>query len=80
MAYSLSMALGARRADVVRLVLRNEMVTAGIGILLGLGAALPLTRLTGSLLYGAGAYDPLSLGWPHLKSISTVRPSPELIR
>jgi predicted permease len=70
-AYSLSqrvqeigirMALGAPRADVVRLVVGEQMVTVAIGILLGLCMALPLTRLTASLLYGVGAYDPLSFG------------------
>jgi ABC-type antimicrobial peptide transport system permease subunit len=56
------MALGARRADVVRLVVGEGMLTAAIGIVLGLGAAFLLTRLTASLLYGVGAYDPLSFG------------------
>jgi putative ABC transport system permease protein len=70
-AYSLSqriqeigirMALGARRADVVRLMVGEGMATAAVGILLGLAAAFLLTRLTASLLYGVGAYDPLSFG------------------
>jgi predicted permease len=58
--FGIRVALGARRADVVKLVVGEGMVTAAIGILLGLGAAFPLTRMTASLLYGVGAYDPLS--------------------
>ena len=54
------MALGAGRADVMRLAVGEGMVTAAIGILIGLGAAFPLTRMTASLLYGIDAYDPLS--------------------
>jgi putative ABC transport system permease protein len=53
-------ALGAGRADVIRVAAGEGMATAAIGILVGLGAAFPLTRLTASLLYGVGAYDPLT--------------------
>jgi len=54
------MALGARGADVVRLFLRQGAIFAVAGIVAGLAAALALTRLLGSLLYGIGAADPLS--------------------
>ena len=53
-------ALGARPADVVRLLVGRSAALAGIGIGLGILAALALTRLLGSLLYGVTANDPLA--------------------
>jgi putative ABC transport system permease protein len=51
-------ALGADRRDVLRLVLRQGMGLAVLGIGIGLGAALVLTRLIESQLYGVTATDP----------------------
>jgi putative ABC transport system permease protein len=51
-------ALGAARADVLRLVLRQGMSLALTGIALGVGAAVALTRLIESQLYGVRATDP----------------------
>jgi putative ABC transport system permease protein len=53
-------ALGARRSDVLRLVLRQGMSLALIGIAIGVGAALLLTRLIQSQLFGVRASDPLT--------------------
>jgi len=53
-------ALGAKRTDVLRLVLGEGMKMAGIGALIGLAAAFGLTRLMASLLYGVSATDPLT--------------------
>jgi putative ABC transport system permease protein len=53
-------ALGARRADVLRLVLRQGMSLALIGIGIGVAAALILTRLIESQLFGVRASDPLT--------------------
>jgi ABC-type antimicrobial peptide transport system permease subunit len=54
------MALGARRADVVRLVVRRGLLTAVAGTALGLAAALALTRVLRSLLFGVGPTDPVT--------------------
>ena len=50
-------ALGAERADILRLVVRQGLLLAGAGVAIGLAAALLLTRLMSSLLYKVGARD-----------------------
>ena len=57
----LRMALGARRADVVRMIVRESLTPVLIGMLIGLGAALALTSLVGGLLYGVAPRDPASM-------------------
>ena len=54
------MAIGAKRADVLRLVLGHGAKVAILGIGLGVAAALGLTRLMTSLLFGVTATDPLT--------------------
>jgi predicted permease len=54
------MALGAKRYDVLRLILAEGMKMAGIGVVVGLAAAFGLTRLMASLLFGVSATDPLT--------------------
>jgi predicted permease len=54
-------ALGAQRADIVRLVLGEGAVLAVVGVLLGLAAAFAATPLIRSWLFGIGANDPLTL-------------------
>jgi putative ABC transport system permease protein len=56
------MAMGATRAQVTTMVLRQGGWLAGVGILFGLGAAMALTRLMGSLLFGVNPVDPLTFG------------------
>jgi putative ABC transport system permease protein len=56
------MALGAQPADVTRLVLKEGMSLAGVGVALGLFASLALTRLMRGLLFGVSASDPLTFG------------------
>jgi predicted permease len=58
----LRMALGARKKQVLRLVIRQGMSLTLAGLGIGMLAALGLTRLMGSLLFVVRPADPLSLG------------------
>jgi putative ABC transport system permease protein len=51
------MALGAQAGDVLGMVLRNGLVLAGSGLVLGLIGAIAATRLMRSLLFGVSATD-----------------------
>ena len=53
------MALGARPAEVHRMVIRQGMRLAAIGIALGLAAALVVSRILASLLFGVSGADSL---------------------
>ena len=53
-------ALGAQTRDVLKLVVKQGMTLTLIGVLLGLGGALTLTRLLQTLLFGVSANDPLT--------------------
>ena len=52
------MALGARSRDVVLLVMRENLRVIGAGLVIGLIAALALTRLLTGILHGLSATDP----------------------
>jgi putative ABC transport system permease protein len=54
------MAVGAKEQDVFRLIIKQGMRPAIAGIVIGLTAAIGLTRLMESLLYGTSATDPLT--------------------
>jgi putative ABC transport system permease protein len=53
------MALGAGSGDVRNMIVRQGMLLALVGVVLGVSAALGLARFIASLLYGVKAYDPI---------------------
>jgi len=54
------LALGAQRKDMLRLVMKQGARLAFFGVGIGIAAALALTRLMATLLYGVSASDPLT--------------------
>jgi putative ABC transport system permease protein len=54
------MALGAQRSNILRLVLQKGLIWTLIGVAIGVGAALALTRFMASLLFEVSASDPLT--------------------
>jgi len=55
------MALGAQRADVLRLVMRESMVLVAIGVVSGLAIALGTSRFLATQLYGLPPTDPVAI-------------------
>ena len=55
------MALGARQADVLWLVLREATVLVLVGAVVGLLAATAMSRLISSMLFGLTPSDPMAL-------------------
>ena len=55
--FGIRQALGADQKSILRLVLTQGMVTAGIGLLVGLSGAFLLTRFLQSMLFGVGTHD-----------------------
>jgi ABC-type antimicrobial peptide transport system permease subunit len=54
------MALGAQGRDVLRLVMREGLVLAGVGIVIGVATALAAMRLIEAYLYGVSPADPVT--------------------
>jgi putative ABC transport system permease protein len=54
------MALGAQRQSIFALVIRQAAVLVGSGVAVGALAALAVTRILASLLFGVHSYDPLT--------------------
>ena len=65
--FGVRLALGAAPRDVLRLVMRQGLGLALLGLLIGLGGALWLTRFLGSLLFEVSPIDPLVQlqAWDH---------------
>lgn len=53
-------ALGANRADVLRLVVGQSMRVVGIGLITGVGLSLAVARLVSSEVFGISTFDPLT--------------------
>jgi ABC-type antimicrobial peptide transport system permease subunit len=58
--FGIRLALGATSGDVLRTVLREGLVLAGIGSAAGLGISAAVGRVLGGLLYGVSPMDPLT--------------------
>jgi ABC-type antimicrobial peptide transport system permease subunit len=54
------MALGARKIDVLKLILGQTVMLAALGVGIGLVLALGATRVISKLLFGVNAADPLT--------------------
>ena len=57
------LALGAQGRDVLRMMLGQGARTTLVGVAIGIGAALVLTRLMAGLLFGVTAHDPMTFGF-----------------
>jgi predicted permease len=68
--FGVRVALGAQRGNILGMVMREALVLAGLGVLIGLGAALSVTRLVASLLYGLSANDPATIACATLLMIT----------
>ena len=55
------MALGARRNDVLRMVLREALQQVAIGVAVGIPVALAATRMIASMLFGVKTTDPMTI-------------------
>ena len=55
------MALGATRTSLFGLVIKRGLLLAGVGLSVGIGGSLGLTRLLQSQLYNVNATDPVNL-------------------
>ena len=55
------LAIGATRRGIVALVMKQGLVIAAIGLVIGLAGALAVNRLFASLLFGVGPTDPTTL-------------------
>jgi putative ABC transport system permease protein len=58
---AIRMALGANRREVQRMVLREGLRVAALGVVIGLGAALALSRVMAGYVYGITSTDPVTL-------------------
>ena len=55
------MALGAKRSGILRMVLREAMILAGLGVAIGIPCALAANHLLTSMLFGLKSTNPVVL-------------------
>ena len=60
--FGIRLALGARRSDIVLVVMRRGAMLFGVGAAIGLGAAAASARVFSSLLFHIAAFDLVSVG------------------
>ena len=58
------LALGADRGTILWMILGEGAVMAGIGLVIGGIAAIPLSRMIAGLLFEVSPIDPMSIFWP----------------
>ena len=58
--FGLRMALGASQQSVLRMVIRQGLILVGLGLAIGIGAALALSRVLQTYLYQTTPTDPLT--------------------
>src|SRR5204863_2539588 len=54
------MALGARSAEVLSMIVRNVVTTIAVGLIVGLAGALLITRVMRTLLFEVSPFDPIA--------------------
>jgi putative ABC transport system permease protein len=59
--FGVRLSIGASQADILRLVLKEGLVLAGIGVLFGMLLSLPVQRALGTALAGLGPLDTTTL-------------------
>ncbi len=64
------MALGARPADVLRMILTEGLKLVAVGVVFGIAAALMLTRLLEGMVYGVKVRDPLIFALANLLMVA----------
>ena len=74
------MAMGAARSDILCMIVNQGLLLAGVGITIGLAAALAVTRIMSSLLYQVGTHDfvtfaATSLGFLSIATLASYLPA-----
>jgi putative ABC transport system permease protein len=83
--FGVRLALGARRTDVLTMVLKEGVRIGAAGLMVGIGAALVLTRVLSGLLFGVSVRDPITfvalpLGLLVVTVLATLIPAARAVR